>query len=122
MLSKLVEWLRSILPSDVQFSNGQWVDHPSLADKYICAVHGMGGPAVSVDDRKRRYRITLIGPRDSRELAAAVEAMASAIVVSVIEGGHKCVADGMSVISDVSGPSYTTENRVWYQLELQTIS
>ena len=117
MYDALVDWLETILP-DYQMSRGMWVDNPALNDLFICAVQASGGPAIDVDDRRPRYRVILLGPRNGRQHAAQVQADAEAIQAATM-AGQPCGAASIRAMSEPTGPGYTQENRAHMQLDLQ---
>lgn len=119
MYDELIDWLRAVLGTGYQFSRGMWVDHPALAGAFICAVHSAGGAAVSVDDRRPRYRVLLIGPQNGRQHAQALQDAANAIIQATMDDSAPCGAAHLRAMSEATGPGYTSENRPWYSLDLQ---
>ncbi len=121
MFNELIEWLGAILPG-YEISRGMWVDHSSIYDAFICSVQSSGGPAIDVDDRRPRYRIVLLGPRNGRQHAQAVQQAAEAICEATIEGALiPCGSAAIRAMTEPVGPGYTSENRAWVQVDLQII-
>lgn len=122
MYNEFIAWVQAVLGDQYQASRGQWVDSPSLADVWIASIHAMGGAAVSVDDRRPRYRVLLLGPRNGRQHADAIGQHADNLIRAAIYGDLvPCGAAHIRAMSEPSGPGYTTENRAWYSVELQVI-
>ncbi|WP_313397144.1 phage tail termination protein [Stutzerimonas nitrititolerans] len=119
MYDEFAEWVAAVLGSPYQTSRGQWVDGPAFADVWIASIHAMGGPAVDVDDRRPRYRVILLGPRNGREHAQEIGQAAGALVAATMDGGIPCGAAHIRAITEPAGPGYTTENRPWYSVDLQ---
>lgn len=119
MYESFVEWLQLHLGSTYQYSRGMWVDHAALNEAFICAIQSVGGPQIDVDDRRPRFRVILLGPRNGRQHAAAVQGHAEALIIATMESEPPCGAAHLQVISEVTGPGYTSENRAWCSLELQ---
>lgn len=119
MYDALVEWVVSVLGPQYQPSRGQWVDRPAVAGIWIASIHAMGGPAVDVDDRRPRYRVILLGPRNARQHAGEISNHAEALIGATIDGAVPCGAASIRAMSEPSGPGYTTENRAWCSVDLQ---
>src|SRR5690606_39737204 len=96
-----------------------WVDHVALNDAFICAIQSVGGPQIDVEDRRPRFRVILLGPRNGRQHAAEVQGHAEALIIAAMESEPPCGAAHLRVISEVTGPGYTSENRAWCSIELQ---
>jgi hypothetical protein len=119
MYDALVDWVVSVLGPQYQPSRGQWVDSPALADIWIASVHSMGGATVDVEDRRPRYRIILLGPRNGRQHAADIGNHAEMLVAATIDGSVPCSAASIRAMAEPAGPGYTTENRAWCSVDLQ---
>lgn len=118
MFDELHEWLQEVLPTGYQFSRGMWVDAPQVYESFICSINPAGGSAVDVDDRRPRYRLILLGPRNGRQHMPAVQDAADAIIRATIEQAEPCGAAGIRAMAEPS-IGYTTENRAWAQVDLQ---
>lgn len=120
MYNEFAAWVQAVLGAQYQTSRGQWVDGPASADIWIASIHAMGGAAVSVDDRRPRYRVILLGPRNGRQHADDIGRAADSLVVATIDGGLiPCGAAHLRAMTEPSGPGYTTENRAWFSVDFQ---
>lgn len=118
MFDEMADWLESILP-DYIISSGMWVDHPGVYDRFICSLQSSGGSAIDVDDRRPRFRILLLGPREGREHVGKVQVDAERLLLETYQGEPPCGAAVLRAMGEVTGPGYTTENRPWCQVDLQ---
>lgn len=118
MFDEVLEWLQLLLP-DYLISRGMWVDHPDLSDVFICSVQQAGGAAIDVDDRRPRYRVILLGPRNGRQHVEEVQADAEIIQAATMCDDHPCGAATIQAMTEPQGPGYTSENRAWWQVDLQ---
>jgi len=116
-----VDWLTAVLGETYEVSTGQWVDGPSLADTWIAAVVQNGGPPVSVDDRRQRYRVILLGPRNGRQHVSTINQNIESLVQAAMGDAVPCGAASVRAIGEPVGPGYTTENRAWYSLDLEVL-
>lgn len=119
MYSALVEWLQSILGSSYQYSRGAYVDSAAIKDLFICVIHGQGGTAIDVDDRRPSYRVILLGPENGRQYAAQIQDDMELIMRATIESDSPCGAAHIQAINEPVGPAYTIENRPWCAVDLQ---
>lgn len=120
MFNEFAAWVQAVLGAQYQASRGQWVDSPALANVWIASIHAVGGGAVSVDDRRPRYRVILLGPRNGRQHADAVGRAADSLITAAIDGAlTPCGATHLRAINEPTGPGYTTENRVWFSLDFE---
>ena len=119
MFDEFAAWVSAVLGAQYQPSRGQWVDSSALAGVWIASIHALGGPAVDVDDRRQRFRVILLGPRNGRQHSAAVGQHADSLVRATIDGAVPCGAAHIRAITEPAGPGYTTENRAWYSLDFQ---
>lgn len=121
MYEFFVDWLTSVLGEAYEVSSGQWVDGQDLAETWIAAVVQNGGPPVSVDDRRQRYRVILLGPRNGRQHVSTINQSIESLVQAAMGDAVPCGAASVRAIGEPVGPGYTTENRAWYSLDLQVL-
>ena len=119
MFDEVLEWIKAVLGQDYQYSRGMWVDHQGVFDSFICSVQGSGGPAIDVDDRRPRFRVILLGPREGRQHVRQVQEDAERLLLATLELEAPCDAASIRAMGEVTGPGYTTENRPWCQVDLQ---
>ncbi|RCS70175.1 phage tail termination protein [Vibrio casei] len=116
MFNNLKEWIESILTQHYMYSKGEWVETEAL--QFICALYGMGGSAIDVDDRRPRFKVLLAGPQNSRHSASLLEEDIELIIQASMES-QPCGAASIRAITEPSGPGYTTENRAWVSVDFQ---
>lgn len=121
MYEAFVDWLTAVLGETYEVSSGQWVDSPDLGETWIAAVVQNGGPPVDVDDRRQRYRVILLGPRNGRQHGTTINQNIESLVQAVLGDAVPCGAASVRAIGEPVGPGYTTENRAWYSLDLQVL-
>ena len=121
MYSHFMDWVESIVGSTFQMSSGQWQDHPGLDDIWVAAVLSQGSLAIDVDDRKPRYKVIVLGPRNGRQHVMALAAVAEALAEATLGDLLPCGAASVRVMSEPTGPGYTTEDRVWFSVDFQLI-
>lgn len=103
----------------IQYSRGQWIDNPALDDSYICSIRSAGGPSPDVDDRRPRFQVMLLGPRDGRQFASRISDCMEGLMQRSLTEPPPCGAASIRAINEPVGPGYTTENRAWYSLDFQ---
>lgn len=121
MYDHFVDWLKLTLGSKYEYSRGMWVDRPELANTWIAAVLANGGPRPDVEDRRPRFRVLLIGPRNGRQYADDVQADMELLMQASLGDSRPCGAASVSAIGEPSGPGYTTETRAWVSLDFEVL-
>lgn len=122
MFDAFVDWLKlTISPDRYSYSRGMWVDSPALADAWIAAVMSNGGPRPDVDDRRPRFRVLLLGPRNGRQYADDIQGDMELLAQAALGDSSPCAAASVSAIGEPSGPGYTTENRAWVSLDFEVL-
>lgn len=121
MFDAFVEWLESVLGTQYQYSRGQWVDSAALAGIWIASVHQNGGPGPDVDDRRQRFRVILLGPRNARQSSVQITEHIESLVQAAMGDAVPCGAASVRAIGEPAGPGYTTENRAWFSLDLEVL-
>lgn len=118
MFEEMKNWVQTVLPA-YTLASGQWVETETIKKSFIANVIAMGGPQVDVDDRRPRYRVILLGPRDGRVHNNAVIQAAESLVTAALGDSIPCGAAGFRVLKEPQGPGYTTENRPWASIDFQ---
>lgn len=120
MKSEDVEnWLMEILGPTYTLQVGQLVEAGSDANKWFAVVRGSGGTSPVVDTRRKRFELIVVGRRGKQADAAALENACESIMQAIMQGVMPCGAAIISATSEPIGPGFTTENRAWYQLNVQ---
>ena len=120
-LTALSDWIAVILGNSYKYVYGPWEETLASADAWYCAVQAAGGPASDVDVRRPRWRVILLGPRNSRGSSETIMTDAELLLQAALSSGPPCGAAHIRAIGEVVGPGFTTENRAWAQLSFQTI-
>lgn len=118
MLDELIDWIEAILGPSWVYSMGMWVDRPDIAERPICSTQSDGGPQPSVDDRRQRFRVILLGP--VRGPVDPAKDAADALTAAALTATPPCGAAHIR-ISEPTGPGTTTENRRWYALDVEIL-
>ncbi|WP_082900695.1 phage tail termination protein [Achromobacter insolitus] len=122
MFEQFKDWVALTIPSHLYtYSRGMWQDSAAVAESWFCALLQMPGPGPDVDDRRPRYRVLLLGPRNGRQHAGDIQAHAEALVQAAMGEVVPCGAASVRAIGEPVGPGYTTENRPWYSVDFQVL-
>ena len=122
MYDAFVQWVKlTISVEKYEFSRGLWLDHPSLADRHIAAVLRQGGARPDVEDRRPSFRVLLLGPREGREHASAIQLDIDALAHAAMSDSVPCGAAAVSALGEPVGPAYTTEGRPWVSLDFEVL-
>ena len=122
MFDAFVAWMQlTILESTYVYSRGMWMDTDQTLGRYIAAVLQSGGSAPDVDDRRARYRVILLGPRNTRNAAPQISADLEALALAALGNSRPCGAASVRAIGEPVGAGYTTENRAWYSLDFEVL-
>lgn len=121
MFDHFKDWVESVLGAAFQYSAGMWVDNAVLNDLSICAIHQTPGPAPDVDDRRQRFRVILLGPRNKREAWPQVKTGIEALSQAALGDSAPCGAASVRAITEPMGPGYTNENRAWFSLDFEVL-
>jgi hypothetical protein len=121
MLVDFRNWVSSIITGYV-FSYGRWVEKSAIDTSRYCVVQAAGGSAPVLDARYPRFRVVLLGRRNSGEDAHQLFNDANALILSGIEGSSlPCGAANVRAMGEVTGPGFTQENRAWVQVDFEVI-
>jgi hypothetical protein len=122
VLDAFCEWLATVLLArEYVQSRGMWIDHPSVYAANICSVRHTGGAPPIADDRRQRFQVLLLGPREDRAAGALVLADANALVYAAIQGILPCGATNVRASTEPVGPGYTVEGRAWAQVDFDVL-
>lgn len=115
-MNDFVEWLKAVLGTQYKYWIGDWVETQTTSADFYCAVRQEGGARPSVDDRRARYAVVLLGRRESRGDAQQVLDAAQSLMQASISGVFPCSFANLRAMGESIGPSATTENRAWVKL------
>lgn len=122
MFDAFVDWLKLTVSADrYSYSRGMWVDSPALETVWIAAVLANGGPGPDVEDRRARFRLLLLGPRNGRQYADDVQADMETLMQAALGDSKPCGAASVRAIGEPSGPGYTAENRAWVSIDFEVL-
>lgn len=121
MLNELVLWLQTVIAGTYTYSRGMWVDSPAAANLSIVAVMSTGGLPPDVDDRRQRFRVIILGPRNGRAQVVSIEQAINALALAALGDSTPCGAAAVRATGEVVGPGYTNEDRPWYSLDLEVV-
>lgn len=119
MFEDFKQWLVAILPAQYTLFIGEWVETAVDGDKMYLVIIPEGGPATNVDDRRKRYRVILLGRRNQRDDAQMLMSDIESIVQATLNGPFLCEAANIRTMSEPFGPGFTTEDRAWFWLNLE---
>lgn len=119
MFESLKDWVQEAIGQGYRLVDGGFIDGQSFALDHMCVIKGRGGMAPDVDDRRPRYMIVLLGPRNDRPAVAQVRAAAEALMEACLGDTVPCGAASVKALGEPIGPSYTVEDRAWMTVELQ---
>lgn len=120
MYDEFTDWLKAILGIGYQYRHGQWEETESLFNQSICLIQAAGGAPIDVEDRRPRFQVYLLGPRNSRGAAQALKDDIYAVANATIDHEPPCGSASIRAMTEPTGPGYTTENRAYWLLTLQT--
>ncbi|MCO7643268.1 hypothetical protein NJI34_41630 [Pseudomonas sp. S 311-6] len=118
MYDEFTDWVKAALPA-YTYRHGQWEETDYMAATSLCSIHALGGPSPDVDDRRPRFRVILLGPRNNRGAAQQTKNDIYALAQAALDGIAPCGAAAIRAMGEPSGPGYTTENRAWWSLDFQ---
>lgn len=121
MFDEFKTWVESIIGSGYVYSMGMWTDRSGISTSSICAIQQTGGPNPDVDDRRRRFKVILLGPVNSRQSAGAIKLAADSLADASLALPAPCGAARIGMIGEPVGPGYTTENRAWFSMEFEVL-
>lgn len=124
-LSRLIDWLKTnpgIGPGQADYWRGIWKDNATNKSKRLVSVMAVGGPAGGVLLDQVNYRVLLLGPQDppageSEALHDVLTALCKRLKIDY----SACEIAQIRVIGGIIGPGLTTENRPWYEINLQLL-
>lgn len=121
MLNEFADWLQAVIGTGYQQSIGMWEETNSSANVSYCAIQGTASPAPDAGDRMPQYRVVLIGRRNERGDAQSLVADAQKLMLAAENDPPPCGAANIRALGEPVGPSATTENRSWVQLDFQVM-
>lgn len=117
MLNNIKEWVNNTI-SGYTYRYGEWRDGENITGP-ICVVTHDGGGAKSVNVRRPRVKLTLLGEPNNRGRSQQLIADALKLVLES-EITAPCGFTHVEV-SEPVGPSFTTEGRAWVVVTLSLI-
>lgn len=97
---------------------GMWQDSPTNANKRLCAL-AMNGGRSPPTATYRIVSLTLLGPRNGKADAPALELIAVGFGERLETDFTTCEVAQIRLLSGIVGPGYTAENRPWYELQFE---
>ena len=121
MLNDFADWVQSVIGTGYQQAIGMWEETASAAATKYCAMQVMPSPAPNAGDRMPQYRVILVGRREQRQDAQGLLEDAEKLMLAVDSGAIPCGAANIRALGEPVGPSTTTENRSWVQIDFQVM-
>lgn len=119
MFESVKDWVQAHIGQGYRMVDGGFIDGTAFEKDYMCVIKGKGGAAPDVDDRRPRYQLILLGPRNNRPAVAQVRAATEALMEACLGDTVPCGAASVKALGEPVGPSYTVEDRAWMTVELQ---
>ena len=119
MFEELAEWLAVVLGAQWELVDGGLPDSSAFDGGHYCVIRGMGGAAPDVDDRRPRYRVLLLGPKNNRAAKADTRTAVKALMDACLGDTTPCGAASVKALGEPIGPSYTVDDRAWMSVDLQ---
>lgn len=119
-IDALWQWLQEVpeLAAMKQF-RGAWRDQPDNAGQRLVSMVLSGGPQGTVETLYPRIRVLLMGPQGQRADAKALGDIAWDLALRMQDDYQACGVAQIRLIGGIIGPGYTTEDRAWYELNLE---
>lgn len=125
IISELIAWLKTnpgLGASEARYFRGQLKDDATTPGQRLISVLAVGGtPGVLLD--KNLVCVMVLGPQNNPagEMAAIEDAL-TALTKRVKDDYKACGIAQIAVIGGIIGPGLTTENRPWYEINLELIT
>ena len=118
---ELEQWMRGFLTGNYKWMVGEFQENASLeAETWFAVMQSDGGPQPSVDVRRPRFVLFLLGRRNARadaaDLLAEAERLAQATIDSMV---LPCGFANIRLASEPVGPGFTSENRAWVRVNFE---
>lgn len=127
MLEELIQWLKDNMPelADAEFHTGPWADSTANATKRLVSVMGNGGRGTLEETDYAGLRVLILSQKDGNKLAGekiAIYRLAELVRARIKENYRTCNTAQIRLIGGIIGPGVTEGNRLWSQLQFETIS
>lgn len=121
-ITELITWLKTnpgLRETDATYFRGQYNDTAANADRRLVSVQGVGGgDGVLLD--MQEVRVLVLGPKGNPAgEMAAIETALRTMTVRLKDDYRACGIAQIKVIGGIIGPGRTTEDRPWYEINLQ---
>lgn len=119
-IDALWQWLQEVpeLAAMKQF-RGVWRDQPDNAGDRLVSMVLNGGAQGTVETLYPRIRVLLMGPQGKRADAKPLGDVAWNLALRMQNDYQACGVAQIRLIGSIIGPGYTTEDRAWYELNLE---
>lgn len=127
MLEELIQWLKDNMPelADAEFHTGQWSDSTANAGKRLVSVMANGGQGTREETDYTGFRVLFLSPKEGNKLPGeklAIYRLAELVRSRIKENYRTCNTAQIRLIGGIIGPGTTEGNRLWSQLQFETIS
>lgn len=119
MFNELVEWLAAVLGQQWELVDGGLPNTDAFDGGFYCVIRGMGGAAPDVDDRRPRYKLLFLGPKNDRAAKSEARTAVQALMDACLGDTTPCGAASVKALGEPIGPSYTVDDRAWMTVDLQ---
>lgn len=121
MLDDFEAWLVAVMGTGYAMAIGAWEETTADAGTMYCSLQKVGSPSPSAGDRTLQYRVVLLGRKQQRQDAQQLLVDAEKLMQAVMGGIMPCGAANIRAVGEPVGPSVTTENRSWVQIDFQVM-
>lgn len=122
MFDEFIAWLKLSIPATAyEYSAGMWIDSPAMDQKKILAIMQTGGPAPDVEDRRVRYRVIMLGRRNTRADMIVVRNDIYALANVAMGNVYPCGSAQIRALMEPMGPAVTVEGRNYYSLDFEVL-
>lgn len=124
-MDDLIDWLKQIIP-DAEYHVGPWSDSKQNVNRRLVAIMGTGGR----DTREALvdysgFRVMILSPQQGPTIAGekkAIYALGQRVRDDIKENYRTCNLAQIRLIGGIMGPGLTENDRLWVQLNFETIS
>jgi hypothetical protein len=124
-ITELIAWLKTnpgLLSADALYFRGQVADTPANAARRLVSVLGVGGDDGVLLDMQE-IRVMVLGPQGNPAgEMAAIETTLKTMQQRLKTDYKTCGIAQIRVIGGIIGPGRTTEDRPWYEINLQLLT
>lgn len=121
-ITELITWLKTnpgLSGTDALYFRGQYNDTAANASRRVVSVQGVGGDDGILLDMQE-VRVLVLGPKGNPAgEMVAIETALRTMAVRLKDDYRACGIAQIKVIGGIIGPGRTTEDRPWYEINLQ---